>query len=284
MGTLITEQDLDSATWIVGERGDIYGVYITKSGIVVKYGRHVRAQREAMTINFIRETCPQIPVPQVLGAWEEGKGDDTVGYLAMSRMPGVMLSQKWPHLTEPQREHILKDLEQILQQLREIHAPPATWIGAIDGGPAADVRARHAEFGGPFRTESDFGEWLISLIHPESMQYRGPFYIDTLRNCLKKYNHQLRFAHGDLGPHNILVSEEGRVSAIIDWEFAGWYPEYWEYIKMIQFSRDPVFRCFARDCWKDDVGNQVLYDEEFVIDQMLDSQVKHGERVIKRPR
>lgn len=237
-------------------------------------------------MNFIRATCPQIPVPKVLDTWKDGEGEDAVDYLAMSQMPGVMLSERWPTMNEFQRERVLKDLKKFLQQLQRIHAPidRTTLIGAIDGGPAVDVRARHAEFGGPFETESEFNKWLISLIHPESMQYRGPFYIDTLQNCLKKYNHQLRFTHGDLGLHNILVNEDDTITAIIDWEFAGWYPEYWEYIKMIQFSCDPVFRDFARNCWKNEAGNQMLFDEEFVIDQMLDSQVRHGERVIKRPR
>lgn len=207
MSTMITKEDLDSATWIVGERGDKHGVYVIASDVVVKYGRHVRAQPEAATINFIRAACPQIPVPKVLGAWEEGEGEDAVGHLAMSRMPGAMLSECWPAMGSPQRERVLKDLEGILQQLRGTHAPATTSIGAINGGPAVDVHARHPEFGGPFGTESEFDEWLVSLVHPESMQYRGLFYIDTIRNCLRKYNnHQLRFAHGDLGPHNILVS------------------------------------------------------------------------------
>lgn len=249
-----------------------------------KYGRHVRAQREATTINFIRAACPKVSVPKVLGAWEEGEGEDAVSYLAMSRMLGAMLSERWPAAGEPQRARALKDLEGILQELQGIHTSSTALIGAIDGGPAVDVRARHAEFGGPFGTESEFNKWLVSLIHSESMRYGGLFYIDTIQNCLRKYNHQLRFAHGDLRLHNIFVSEDGMVTAIIDWEFAGWYPEYCEYIKMIQFSRDPAFRYFARGCWKDETGNQMFFDEEFVIDQMLDSQVRHEERVIKRPR
>jgi hypothetical protein len=28
---------------------------------------------------------------------------------------------------------------------------------------------------------------------------------------------------------NILVRSDATVAAIIDWECAGWYPEYWEY-------------------------------------------------------
>lgn len=36
------------------------------------------------------------------------------------------------------------------------------------------------------------------------------------------------FTHGDLNPSNILV-RGNRVAGIVDWEFAGWYPYYWEY-------------------------------------------------------
>lgn len=49
-------------------------------------------------------------------------------------------------------------------------------------------------------------------------------------------NAPIRFSHGDLHLGNIMVSDDAseprRVTSIIDWEEAGWYPEYWEYCKM----------------------------------------------------
>lgn len=36
------------------------------------------------------------------------------------------------------------------------------------------------------------------------------------------------FTHGDLNPFNIVVRGE-KVVGLIDWEFSGWYPHYWEY-------------------------------------------------------
>lgn len=44
------------------------------------------------------------------------------------------------------------------------------------------------------------------------------------------------FCHGDLTPTNIILSGSPglyAIAAIIDWEQAGWYPEYWEFCKML---------------------------------------------------
>ncbi|KAF8233172.1 hypothetical protein L208DRAFT_1268236, partial [Tricholoma matsutake] len=42
---------------------------------------------------------------------------------------------------------------------------------------------------------------------------------------------QVYLTHGDLLPHNILVNGS-RITAIIDWETASYYPEFWEYCRM----------------------------------------------------
>ena len=39
--------------------------------------------------------------------------------------------------------------------------------------------------------------------------------------------YKICLTHGDLTPHNILVDENVRPVALIDWETAGWMPEYW---------------------------------------------------------
>ena len=40
---------------------------------------------------------------------------------------------------------------------------------------------------------------------------------------------KLVFTHADLAPRNILV-EGGHVTAIFDWEDAGWYQAHWGYV------------------------------------------------------
>lgn len=46
------------------------------------------------------------------------------------------------------------------------------------------------------------------------------------------------FTHGDLTLGNIILSttipgSPTKIAGIIDWEQAGWYPEYWEYCKLL---------------------------------------------------
>lgn len=60
----------------------------------------------------------------------------------------------------------------------------------------------------------------------------------TARQILS-LSHDITFTHGDLLPHNIMVSD-GHISGVIDWECAGWLPEHWEYTSAVRFRRfDP---------------------------------------------
>lgn len=49
---------------------------------------------------------------------------------------------------------------------------------------------------------------------------------------LSKSDHAV-FTHGDIERRNIMV-DECRVIGIIDWEYAGWYPDYWEYAQIMR--------------------------------------------------
>ncbi|KLJ13250.1 hypothetical protein EMPG_11803 [Blastomyces silverae] len=42
----------------------------------------------------------------------------------------------------------------------------------------------------------------------------------------------------NIGPHNIMFDQESlRITGIIDWEVAGWYPDYWEYSSIMKRAR-----------------------------------------------
>ena len=112
---------------------------------------------------------------------------------------------------------------------------------------------------------AQFHNWLLSLLHPSIC----PRYRRWLRSRLKD-DYRVTLTHGDFHPRNILVM--GRpdggigVSAIIDWEMAGWYPEYWEMYKALN-TRD------ARDenDWWDMLPQCILgYDREVIDHQLIE--------------
>lgn len=54
----------------------------------------------------------------------------------------------------------------------------------------------------------------------------GPY----IRGMIDAHKNGIIFAHGDLRPHNTIV-KDSRVTAIMGWEMAGWYPDYWKFAK-----------------------------------------------------
>ena len=63
----------------------------------------------------------------------------------------------------------------------------------------------------------------------------GPFSLEVFNSYLSRQSTthcldiglSLHFYHADLGPGNIILSEEGKVEGILDWESAGFYPRCW---------------------------------------------------------
>lgn len=91
------------------------------------------------------------------------------------------------------------------------------------GGAIGDTRERVGKPTGPFADEATFTKVLRNPDDPA------------------RAGHRMSFTHADLNSRNILVDEvvqqDGslgwRVTGIVDWEMAGYYPEYWEYTKAL---------------------------------------------------
>ena len=71
---------------------------------------------------------------------------------------------------------------------------------------------------GPFASLAAFHLYLLSRIPPQ--------YGEEITKVIEGVHakpHTVYFMHGDLNLRNILV-EDGRVTGIVDWTCAGWYP------------------------------------------------------------
>jgi hypothetical protein len=206
----------------------VYGVH--NPGFQVQrlpFGLYLKYQAEAdMVLNefyALQRVCREtsIPAPKPLDVIPEGENS----YLLITRVPGVPLWLCQENFSESERDEIVIQLKDYISQLRALpkNVNPDMAICNTLGGPIQDHRIRGADPIGPFPDEAAFRQHLRFSDDPGQ---RG---------------HKIVFTHADLNPRNILVdrvplpdgNSGGRVSGIVDWEGAGYYPEYWDYTKAL---------------------------------------------------
>ncbi|KAJ7457928.1 kinase-like domain-containing protein [Mycena galericulata] len=161
-----------------------------------------------------------VPVPKVHRVYKY----NNVTVIEMEFVPGkeaYVLSG----MSQTAQRALLDELESYVKQIRNL-APPTPGLLAS----AYVNSSRDHRFGTPFSDHEGFHRFLRKggdLECWDADKYRVVIQSHTQRYISK-------FTHGDLAPRNVLV-HKGRISAIIDWDCAGWRPEYWEVTKA-QFS------------------------------------------------
>ncbi|KAJ0121945.1 Uncharacterized protein J7T55_002456 [Diaporthe amygdali] len=200
-----------------GQEGQTFRLPLNR---VLKAGCH-RNELDAM--EFVRSRT-SIPVPRVLELYEFGERYHLVMEMASSGPgePGVDYDQ----MTPEQIKSFGAELGGYIQQLRQLEPPEEGVIGSVKLGKNHDSRLDNRAWG-PFHGIADFHTYLRRG-HPLAHWEMEP---DVIRVHTRPEQYSIKFTHADLRPNNILI-KDGHITAIIDWEFAGWYPEYWEYTKM----------------------------------------------------
>ncbi|EFZ02052.1 Protein kinase-like domain protein [Metarhizium robertsii ARSEF 23] len=187
---------------------------------------------EISNLEYLNSLSLGIPIPLCLGALRSGRRV----YLFMSRASGQPLEMVWPQLTPLHKTSIQQQLIQMFTTLRSI--PPSTAreemkIGSFASGICKDTRRCQRVSVRPIYNEIDFNDFLC---HEEKRTQTA--WIKMIRSAMRA-DHDLVATHADLHPRNIMVewdTEEGgtlHITAIIDWEPAGWYPEHWEFVKAL---------------------------------------------------
>lgn len=189
---------------------------------VYKSGSRVRIE-ESRALQFAHSL--QLPVPAV---HKVNVSDRETGIL-MDFVDGECLEEAWLSMDAEQKRSVAEQIGHIVTTMRQA-APDQRSIGAF-GGPARDCRQISDYSGGPFANEAEFNIFVLDLLRGTPSMIRS-----TLVEALN-VNSQIVFTHGDLTPRNIIVKGD-RVQALLDWEYAGWYPEYWEYVKFFDRPTD----------------------------------------------
>lgn len=169
----------------------------------------------------------------MVDVWEQ---DDTV-HIVMTHLRGRRLREVMHRLSYPECNRLADELGSHVEQLRKIPNNSAFLFCNTLGARIVDHRMPDRS-GGPFSPESEFNNHLSSHLKCSPAEVVGK---ENLRE-----DHRSYFKHCDLHCTNLLV-HRGRLSGIVDWECAGYMPEYWEYTKAMYGSLrnsilDSIFR------------------------------------------
>ena len=213
------------------------GIYPLPFGVLIKRSEKVRIE-EALTTQAAR--AAGLPAPKIICYGEHA--DSTYGAISimMTRMPGQELFEElWEWFSPEEKSTIIAELKTYVDTMRCWVNP---WYGgegicSVAGTSICSVRVPSRNIG-PCKNEEDFNKLLME---PAQHSYIRSFsnYEEKLVKTKLAHTvpHKIVFTHGDLLPWNILVSNDGHVTAIIDWEASGWYPEYWEYTTAWRFAK-----------------------------------------------
>lgn len=182
-----------------------------------------------------------------------------------SYIHGTTLGALWPLLSETNtiaaKERICRQLWSMLYQLRHHIAKPAgdAWARCyqVDANASAsmDLLIGNAIVEGgpvlwrgpPLESEEAFRERICNRwFHVSGYASREDFLskIPRSESCV--------FTHGNILPRSIIVREredggnEHNIVGVVDWERAGWYPEWWEYANIMRPTRDENHKDFQR--------------------------------------
>lgn len=218
--------------------------------IVVKFGVSTTAS-EGQALLFLEQCVPDIPAPRLYALYHDSQ--DT--FIVMERISGVTLDTLWDQLSDDEKDTTCEDLRRVVDIMRSTAGPDC--FSAIGDGPMGHLffwsPEKAAGITGPFQDESELNTALVlqyrqSREFDNGIDFKAHFYNRSFQAVLQ--NHRPTFTHSDIQKKNILVIDHGpgtparlRSSrlALLDWETAGWYPEYWEY-----------FSAFCAIRWHDD--------------------------------
>ncbi|KAI1774792.1 kinase-like protein [Hypoxylon cercidicola] len=227
--------------------------------LAVKFGRPTSVKlEEAQTMRAIHQAFPnkEVPVPELFG-WRVDQGDN---FIYMSLVEGSTLRETWELLTQNEKVSLRDQLGQMVVALRQLRQDPKDqFIGSVSRGPVQDLCFHGDREAGPFPSVRTFSDWiqLTALRLPMSQRPSDPYRAFLPDLC------DICFTHGDLNLGNVMVSGDfgaRRITAIIDWEQAGWYPEYWEYCKAL--IAEPYWHEWRAAGWSDTFMK--IYQDEWV--------------------
>ncbi|KAK7948504.1 uncharacterized protein PG986_009390 [Apiospora aurea] len=264
---LPTPNDLDGSEVLLDDSASIRLAKVQEK-FVMKFGVHVDPIEAHNMLHVTKSTM--VPIPKVYAIYQRPKGRKAITYILMQYVPGETLMNLWGSLDQARKTAIARTLRTYFDQLRQL--PHPGYFGNIMGGPPLDDMFS-ATVGASeviktsVATEDEFIDAIVRIYSFETGErtaHKLRYYQHVLSTHLRG-NDAPVFTHSDFQRKNILVQPDGTL-VIIDWEFASWYPTYWEY----------ATATFANAGWYDDWHDYVRITlDEYPNQSLWLSSMKH---------
>ena len=156
-------------------------------------------------------------------------------------------------------DHVKVVLSDWITQLRALPSPYGGRVCGFLGGPFQSYRISQ-DYVGPFDSVAEFHAQPFCTVQPAQLRKATPHILQLIDERPKK-EYKIHLTHGDILLHNILADSDFRPTGLVDWECAGWMPEYWELAastrvqyRLMWFWKDIVRDAFPR------------YDDDFALE------------------
>ncbi|RAL06783.1 kinase-like protein [Aspergillus homomorphus CBS 101889] len=204
-------------------------------GLILKWSDGTRLE-EVLAMQVARKAG--LPVPKVICYGEHADTPHAPVSILMTRLPGKELGQIYEALSNEEKDAVSQQLDQYLTTIRNWKNPwGESRICSLLGTPLRSVRVPN-HLAGPFESEQELNDYLIKPAWSGGFSSEKA-YSEALNRArrIDKLRHRVVFTHGDLQHHNIMI-HRGRITGFLDWESAGWYPEYWEFTTALRFAQE----------------------------------------------
>lgn len=234
-GLLPSQENLSDALLALLAQGEV--LYSTPPAMVLRVGENIAAKitsephtkNEHFSLQYLQEQLPTFPAPRPYGLVRF----HNYFVLFTTYIPGLDLEKAWPQLDDTQKQNISTQLDKIFISLRSLPFPKDTPLGDIQGEGCMDSRRWTRTSTTPIMTIDQFEDFIFA-----GSKTASPVYKQLLRELTPNSTGKRTcvFTHCDVRPANIIVGKDEQgawvVNGVVDWEQSGFYPEYWECIKI----------------------------------------------------
>jgi Choline/ethanolamine kinase len=199
-------------------------VHIISPNLIAKHVLESSIADELEGIRFAQQL--RLPVPGIKRVVRKARD----AYIIMSRIHGRTMEAAWPNMSWLSTICTVFQLRHCIKTMRSRISPTA---GSLITGKCNSIWLDDY-YGLP---EHATPEVLFSFIqfwlqyHPRRKRINAQRINIRELHKLPAIQKYFVFTHQDLAPRNLLLDEQDNLW-LVDWEYSGWYPNYFEYAGM----------------------------------------------------